>query len=172
MRKPANTTSPSRTTTRPSGSSGITPTSITTAAGPYAAKQDHARALNDYNRAVELDKDNHDLFNDRGSSYAELGDLHKALADFDKAIALKPDYALGHSNRRWVLAQRNKHDEAVVEYSEAIRLAPGNPDNLNDRGWSLIKIEQYDRPSPTLTRRSASSRNTSTLGRIAAGPIG
>jgi hypothetical protein len=49
-----------------------------------------------------LDKDNHDLYNDRGSSNAELGDLDKALADFE-AIALKPDYALGHANRGWVL---------------------------------------------------------------------
>ncbi len=63
-------------------------------------RSDHARALNDYNRAVELDTDDHDLYNDRGSSYAELGDLDKALADFDKAIALKPDYALGPRQSR------------------------------------------------------------------------
>lgn len=50
-------------------------------------------ALNDYNKAIELNPDYYKAYNNRGILNAsELNNLNDALKDFDKAIEINPEY--------------------------------------------------------------------------------
>ena len=51
------------------------------------------RAIEDYDKAIELDPNDAEAYNDRGSSYHRLGQNERAIEDYDEAIKLDPDNA-------------------------------------------------------------------------------
>ena len=53
----------------------------------------HQRAIEDYDKVIELDPNNAEAYNNRGSSYHSLGQNERATEDFDKAIELDPNNA-------------------------------------------------------------------------------
>ncbi|MFO8021961.1 MAG: tetratricopeptide repeat protein, partial [Perlabentimonas sp.] len=61
--------------------------------------EDLMGALNDLNKAIELDPDFPEAYNIRGNLKCALGDFKGALKDFDKAIALNPDEGIIYYNR-------------------------------------------------------------------------
>ena len=53
----------------------------------------HQRAIEDYDKVIELDPNDAEAYNDRGSSYHRLGQSERAIEDYDEAIKLDPDNA-------------------------------------------------------------------------------
>ena len=53
---------------------------------------DFSDAIEDYTKAIELDPDYADAYNNRGYAYYLLEQYGKALNDYDKAIELDPNY--------------------------------------------------------------------------------
>ncbi len=51
------------------------------------------KAIDDYNRAIELDPEYTDAYNNRGNRYAALGEDQKAIDDYNRAIELDPEYS-------------------------------------------------------------------------------
>ena len=49
------------------------------------------RAINDFNRAIMLNREYGDAYNDRGYAQFCLGDYGSAVNDFESAIRLNPD---------------------------------------------------------------------------------
>ena len=55
----------------------------------YVEKGEYGEAIKDYSKAIELDPDDADVWNDRGDAYTKLGNEAKAKADYLKAEELK-----------------------------------------------------------------------------------
>lgn len=53
--------------------------------------KDFDGAVNDFNKAVELDPRNAKVFFNRGIALARKGDFQKAIKDFEKAANLDPE---------------------------------------------------------------------------------
>jgi tetratricopeptide (TPR) repeat protein len=70
----------------------------------YFQKGDHAKAVEDFSRVIELNGRAAVAFNNRGYNYQQMGKFNEALDDFRKAVELTPDYALAHQNLGWLLA--------------------------------------------------------------------
>ncbi len=104
---------------------------------------DHA--IEDYDRALQLDPDFPDVFNDRGWIYVRTGKFDQAIADFDRAIELKPDYALAFVNRAAAYMGKGQFDQAIDDSDQAIRLEPDNAKAFNTRGVLYLNTGEFDR---------------------------
>jgi tetratricopeptide (TPR) repeat protein len=56
-------------------------------------------AINQATKAIELNPNYTDAYNNRGNAYAALGNKSRAIADYSQAIKLNPNDALAYNNR-------------------------------------------------------------------------
>ena len=88
----------------------------------YSDQGLHDRAIQDYDKAIELKPDFADAYNNRGNAYADKGAYDRAIQDYDKAIELKPDFADAYNNRGNAYADKGAYDRAIQDYDKAIEL--------------------------------------------------
>ena len=61
--------------------------------------EDYTSAISDYTKAIELDPQYADAYNNRGASKGRLKDYQGAIADFTKTIEINPQYVDAYLNR-------------------------------------------------------------------------
>jgi len=81
-------------------------------------------ALDDFNKAIDLDQSQASFYDYRGFTWMVKGDFDKALADFDEAMRLDPTNAMPHDKRGLALRDMGEFDKALAAFDEAIRLDP------------------------------------------------
>ena len=62
-------------------------------------KGEYERAIKDCNRAIELDPNFSEAYNNRGIVYKLKGDIEQGIEDYATAINLDPDFAYAYYNR-------------------------------------------------------------------------
>lgn len=78
-----------------------------------------------YRRALEIDSNYVDAWNNLGVSYFYYGNLDSAVICFRRALDKKPDYPPGHNNVGYLLDTMGEYDQAIAHYQRAIELKPG-----------------------------------------------
>jgi tetratricopeptide (TPR) repeat protein len=102
-------------------------------------KKDFDKAIENYDKAIELNRKDFVLYNNRGFAFYKKDDLKKAIEDFDKAIGLnREDHAL-YNNRAWVYFKQGDLDKAIEDLGKAIELDPKNPMLYNNRAFVYRK---------------------------------
>lgn len=81
------------------------------------------KAREEYSKAIALDANYADAYNNRGASYRESKLFDQALQDYNKAIALKPDTRF-LANRGWLYLETKKYSEGLADFQRAAALAP------------------------------------------------
>ena len=94
----------------------------------------HRRAIDDLNRAIELDPNLATAYLNRGAAYNSLGQYERAIDDLARAIKLDPRNAGAHTNIGLAYFMVNQYDHSIESLSEAVRLAPRNAIVLLNRG--------------------------------------
>ena len=89
----------------------------------YSRNGSYERAIEDYNRAIEMDEAFAEAYYDRGFSYYEVGLYEKAIADLTRAIELNPEAAHYYGQRSlvYLFADRLDLAEADQEMSDTLR---------------------------------------------------
>ena len=99
-----------------------------------------------FTKGLELNPDNHYIYNDRGLCYLAVGDTDKAISDFSEAIVLEPDFAKAYYNRGLAYFEAKEYENAIANYTTAIGLLD-DPDKLIDayynRGLAYNKLFHY-----------------------------
>lgn len=111
----------------------------------YTAIGSYDQAIVHYSRAIEMDPNYSEYYNERGSAHLKLGDLAAALADYQVAIELSPPYHevfmnLGHCCRlmgRW--------RDAVAAYDRSLDLEPDQSEALLVRAQALEALGEVER---------------------------
>ncbi len=78
----------------------------------------------DYNKAIELDPQNSDAYNNRGIAKKDLNDYAGAIADYNKAIELDPQHSVVYNNRGLAKNDLKDYAGAIADYDKAIELFP------------------------------------------------
>jgi serine/threonine protein kinase len=88
--------------------------------------QDFSGALDNYNKAIELNPKYADAYRNRGTlKFGQFEDLSGALADYSKAIELDPQCdSSDYNNRGMVKENLNDISGALADYSKAIEIDP------------------------------------------------
>jgi len=89
---------------------------------------DFGAAVADYSRAIELDPQIVNAWNNSGQAKRALGDIQGALADFEHAIALKPRYYLSHLRRGQARLDQGDSEGAIADLNRDLELKPMKAD--------------------------------------------
>jgi len=78
-------------------------------------------AINDHNRAIQLEGDQAELYDQRRQTYMKMGYFEQALQDAKTCIRLNPDLRNYHFNSFCSLVALGRYDEAQVKYKTIIK---------------------------------------------------
>jgi len=117
----------------------------------YAGARNYVAAIANYNKAIELKSDMHQLYFYRGQAKGNLKDTYGAIADYTKSIELIPncydwDCASVHSNRGVEKKILKDYYGAIADFTKAIELnfyKEDLKDEYFNRGNTKIKLKDY-----------------------------
>ncbi len=79
-------------------------------------------AFQTYDKALAVNPDCADCYNDRGLSLFYIGDPTSALESFDKAIAIDPGFVHAWLSKGYVLISEGRYEEAVAPLNKVKEL--------------------------------------------------
>ncbi len=83
-------------------------------------------AITDYNKAIELNPKEPDVYFSRGLAHFNKLSYTPAIADFDKVIELDPKEAMAYFKRGNALEKTGNFEKALSDYQKAVELDPDN----------------------------------------------
>ena len=92
--------------------------------------EDYQQAIKDFDKAIELNPNLAEAYNNRGLVYGKLGNLQQAIKDFDKAIELNPKYAEAYCWRGIAYVILYNRNQATNDLRIAARLGNEEAQNI------------------------------------------
>jgi tetratricopeptide (TPR) repeat protein len=105
----------------------------------------YQQAIEDFNKAIRLNRNYAKAYYDRGTVYGMLGQYQKTIDDCSEAIRLKSDYTDAYYNRGNAYVKLSQYQRAIEDYSDVVRLAPDYAEVYINRGNVYAKIAQDQR---------------------------
>lgn len=120
---------------------------------------DYTAALNDYNKAVSIEKDNPEVYNSRGKTYFDMAMsgkykgqeaslVQKAITDYNAALTMPRIKPKTKSevliNRGAALGSSNQFAAALQSLDEGVALDPTNKNGYFNRSIALYSLAQTD----------------------------
>jgi tetratricopeptide (TPR) repeat protein len=99
-------------------------------------------ALEDYDRALEIQDKDPEIWLNRGHVKEKLNDLKGAYADYTKAIELDEKFEKAWLNRGNVLSKQGRAEDAVQDYTVAITFNPDYANAYYNRALAKQKLKQ------------------------------
>lgn len=88
--------------------------------------EDYKGALEQFNKAIELDPRNVEAYNNRGIVFGILGDHYRAIQDFNMAIDLKPTDSEAYKSRGVSKLYLNQKQSGCLDLAKAEQMGfPG-----------------------------------------------
>jgi tetratricopeptide (TPR) repeat protein len=103
-----------------------------------------SEAIISYDRAIEIDSNYFNAYNNRGVVFHDLNLFIDALHDYDKAIELNPFDPEAWSNRGITLQKLNRIEESIASYDRAIEIKPDYADAYLQRGIAFQKFSCFE----------------------------
>ena len=110
----------------------------------YRDQQKYKLALDDYNKAIELNPNHANAYVNRGILYYNQQKYELALSDFSKAIDINPNDAEAYSNRGGVYYNQQKYELALSDINKAIEINPNYAVAYYNRGNLYKDLQKYD----------------------------
>ncbi len=110
-------------------------------------------AVKEYDKALEIDPENAEIYRKRGIANRARGDEKDALKDFDKAIELDPSNSKSYLGRGLVHREMKNYEKAMDDVNRGIEISPNDPNgyfakgqvDLEPRGFQLGRYRLLDR---------------------------
>lgn len=106
--------------------------------------KNYTAALQDFNKAVELDAKNDKAFHNRGLVKYVLKDYPGAIADHTVAIQLNAAYSNAYNDRGLVYYRQDNYAAALKDYDKAIEIDPGYTVAYKNRAVLHYAAKNYD----------------------------
>lgn len=119
-------------------------------------------AIEDYSKAIELDKSDGDAYFNRGLILAKMGKYEEALRDFSDVIQLQVMTVESYCNRGNIYFETGKMDLALKEYNKALNLDTNDGDLLFNRAQVYKAFGQKDKAMADL-KKAAQMKHERTL---------
>ena len=81
-------------------------------------------ALEDFNRAIDIDSTKADGFLGRANALNTLKRFEEALPDYNRAIEIDPKLANAYVNRGSAYSQLGQYEKAIADYEKGLQLDP------------------------------------------------
>lgn len=101
-------------------------------------------ALQDINKALELNPQYALAYYNRGKIYAGLGENSRAIEDFTTAIKMNPKHEKSFLERGIVQSKQGQLTQALEDFNAALMLDPNDAGAYNNRGIVYKKMGQWE----------------------------
>ncbi len=120
---------------------------------------EYEKAIDEYNRAIELNPNYAPAYNNRGLAYYDQGMYSSAIADYTRAIQLSPNDTIAYYNRGNTYYDRENaytdqgnYNLAIADYTRAIQLDPNHVNSHQNLGNVYYDQERYSESLPYYRR--------------------
>ena len=100
----------------------------------FDAAEEYEAALIAFDKAIEIKRDLHQAWSNRGDTLRVMGRLEESLIAYDEAIQIKNDYDIAWHNRGYALFQLGRLEEAIATYNKAIEINSNDFSAWNNKG--------------------------------------
>jgi serine/threonine protein kinase len=114
--------------------------------------EDYDGAIENFTKAIKLNPNYSEAYNNRGIAYTSKGDFERAVSDYNIAIELDPEFFYAFINRGKLYSDKDEIEQAIIDYTRAIEINPDNPVAYYNRANAYSKqkyfklaIEDYSR---------------------------
>ena len=111
----------------------------------YNTLKQHEKAIEDYNKSIELNPTYAMAYNNRGNAYSDLKQHVTAIEDYNKALEIDLKDATAYCNRGNAYGKLKQHVTAIGDYNRALELNPTYAMAYYNRGNAYGKLKQYKR---------------------------
>ncbi len=127
----------------------------------YRDKRQYEKAINEFNKALELDPNFADVYNGLGYTYARMGDFDKAIDCLKRYAALSPGDANPLDSMAEVYLSMGDVDAAIANFKEVQAIKPNFP-GLNGRlAFCYMLKEDYAEMIKRLDKHLATASDSS-----------
>jgi tetratricopeptide (TPR) repeat protein len=105
-----------------------------------AKERDFEGAIKNFDRAIKINPDYADAYNNRATVRQELGDDAGAFEDCTNAILLKPNCPYVHNNRGIIYCKLGDYRGAQADHTRAIQLNPRYAQAYKGRGFARLRL--------------------------------
>ncbi len=102
-------------------------------------------AIENYNKAVNLEPNNIKIYNKLAITYYYKNDFESAIKNYKKIVEISPDYAMPYNNMGLISFNLQNFDEAIKNYKKAIETNPDYYSAYNNLGNAYYKINLIDK---------------------------
>jgi tetratricopeptide (TPR) repeat protein/TolB-like protein/predicted Ser/Thr protein kinase len=120
--------------------------------GVYNQTGKYDLAVQEFQRAVQIDPSNEDGLRGTADGYLKLGNAAAAEAAYQKAVLLRPNYWGVHSWLGYFYYDQARYLEAITEFKKVIELAPNNYRGYSNLGGMYVAQGQYMQSLPILNK--------------------
>lgn len=104
----------------------------------------YEKALTGYNKAIEVDPNYKDAYENRGNLFFLTQKYDLAMQDLHKALQLKSTSSVAHNSLGAVYFSIGKYDSALVHFNEAIKNDSQLSDAYKNRGNTYSILSRFD----------------------------
>ena len=103
----------------------------------------YEEAILNYDKAIELDPEDSEMYHWRALAKRALGQNNDAIDDLDKMVEIDGS-PYTYEVRGKVLLKLKRHQQAIADFSKMIEIAPDVPFGYFRRGNAKYELEQYE----------------------------
>jgi len=111
----------------------------------YARRHDFDRAIQEYNKSLQLDSNSATAHYNRGVAYEFKGDYERAFPDLDEAVRLTPQDPDSYFCRGLAFEHKGEYDNAIEDFNQVLRLNPIYAAAFYNRALSYAHKRDYVR---------------------------
>jgi tetratricopeptide (TPR) repeat protein len=112
-------------------------------ANQLARQGDYQKAIQDYNKAIEIDENYALAYCNRGFAKTAIRQCDAAINDCTKALEIDPTLIDALSNRACAKSAQGKYIEAIGDFTKALEINPECENDLCNMGLTNYALRQY-----------------------------
>jgi len=129
----------------------------------YDGQKLFSKALFYYEKAVEVDIEYSEAYNNMGITYRKMGKNRQAIQALKKAIEINPGYAKAYYNLGYVYDELKKYREAIHYYNRATGIKHKYGDAYNNMGVAYFRLGEFENALGAFKQAAEINRHDSTV---------
>jgi len=111
----------------------------------YYSQREYLKAIQAYQRVIELDPTYGEAYNNQGIIYQEVGDFDRAFQAYQKSIEVNPRYEKAYNNLGILLLLKDRYEESREAFQKALAINSSNIESHVNLGVLFKKQGQFDK---------------------------
>jgi Tfp pilus assembly protein PilF len=111
----------------------------------FYEQRNYSKAIQSYQKVIQLDPSYVEAYNNLGITYQELGDLDKAFEAYQKSVEINPHYEKGYNNLGILYYLQGRNEEAIESFEKALAINSNSTESHINLGVLFKKQGQLEK---------------------------